>query len=239
MTRRLKKHQLRGSLGEEPLEVLWAVFFGVTTATLTGTAMRTSEAASSSEQKRFNSRITEQSMLGLAWWGFNIDDPHEREEGIEMSNETLPSAEFEFLGNSDAPSSLPEHLNIEVASYWSIITSSGHDLTWLKTLLASKTGYSNLCQVVTMAVPSNLSKRSTYKATLHVNSGYRVRVRHPGSVEVIPLIRFGNDYTPVQSRDLRKECLLELRLMRFRLWSSVSIVYDRWYGRTSNNAHTN
>ena len=97
--------------------------FGVTTATLTGTATRTSETSSSSERKRFSSKVAEQGMLGVAWWEFNIDDPYEREGGIEMSTKTLPSVEFEFLGESDTLTPPPEHVNIEVASYWSINTS--------------------------------------------------------------------------------------------------------------------
>jgi hypothetical protein len=177
--------------------------FGVTTATLTGTTSRAGEASSSSEQKRFTSRITQQGMRGVVRWGFNIDDPYEREGGIDMSDANLPSVKFEFFGTSNDPPSPPNHINVEVASYWSIITSSGHDLSWLNKLLstASKTGsYSNLCQMVALKVPSNLSKRCHYMAVLHVNSGYRLEVTLPSSVEVTPAIRFGDDGTPIESR---------------------------------------
>jgi hypothetical protein len=178
-----------------------------TTLGLTGTTTQTREMSLSSERKQFSSRITQQGRLGVVWWGFNIDDPNEREGGIEISDTTLPSVEFEFLGASDIPPPLPGHVCIEVASYWSIIRSSGNDHSWIQKLLstASKTrSYSTLCLVVTLKVPSTLTKRSAYKATLHVNtgykSGYNFMVRRPGSVEVEPLIRFGNDCSPVESR---------------------------------------
>ena len=68
---------------------------------------------------------------GVVWWGFNVDDPHEQEAGIELLD-TLPSAEFEFLGKN---ASLPTQLHVEVASCWSLISSMENRQSWLQALI--------------------------------------------------------------------------------------------------------
>ena len=175
------------------------IFGAIPTVTGTLTATRAGEVSSSSEQKQFTSRITEDGMRGVAWWGFNIDDPFEREGGIRMRDETLPSAKFEFLGNTKVPApSLPEFVHVEVASYWSILTGDGRDVSWLNTILKSapKSGlYSNLCQVVVLKIPSQLSERSIYSATLHIDSAsMEIDESLPANepVRVNPFVQFGN-----------------------------------------------
>jgi hypothetical protein len=168
----------------------------------TQTTTRAGETSSGSEQKQFTSRITEDGTRGVAWWGFNIDDPFEREGGIRLHDETLPSAKFEFRGNTKAPApSLPEFVHAEVASYWSILTGGDHDVSWLDTILkrAPTAGlYSNLCQVVVLKIPSQLSESSFYCATLHIDSaGMQIDESLPANepVKVNPFVQFGTKPT--------------------------------------------
>ena len=74
------------------------------------------ESSAYMETRNYGSRITQGDSDGVVWWGFNVDDPHEQEAGIELLD-TLPSAEFEFLGKN---ASLPTQLHVEVASCWSL-----------------------------------------------------------------------------------------------------------------------
>jgi len=158
--------------------------FGVVPAISgTHTTTRASETSSSSQRKQFTSRITERGKHGVAWWGFNIDDPLAREGGIKMHDGTLPSVEFEFVGNTKAPPPpFPKFVHVEIASYWSI-QSHCHDVSWLETILKSAPNsgmYSNLCQVVVLKIPLQLSKRSIYSTTLHINSAGRQIDESPG-----------------------------------------------------------
>lgn len=186
----------------------WSAGFGGTiggilgaipTMTGTGTSTRAGEKSSSSEQKQFTSRITEDGKRGVAWWGFNIDDPFEQDKGIRMCDESLPSAKFKFLGKTKAPPpSLPKFVHVEVASYWSIPAGGG---PWLDIILKSapKSGlYSNLCQVVVLKIPSQLSEGYPYCATLHIDSaGMEIDESLPANepLEVYPSVQFGNKPT--------------------------------------------
>ena len=78
------------------------------------------ESSSYLETRNYGSRITQGDSYGVVWWGFNVDDPHAQEAGIELLD-TLPSAEFEFLGKN---ASLPARLHVEVVSCWSLISST-------------------------------------------------------------------------------------------------------------------
>ncbi|KDR66385.1 hypothetical protein GALMADRAFT_259488 [Galerina marginata CBS 339.88] len=189
-------------------------------ATMMATTTRTSEVATSLEKKRYTSRITQQTKYGVVWWGFEIDDPYEQEEGVKLSDPTLPAVEFEYLGDSDIPAPPPKHIHVEVATYWSIIRKSGEDANWMYKILSRSTSnagsYSNLCQIVTMVVPSNLKDRADYRATMHVNSGqhgsnFSTNVRRQtGTLDATPAVSWGLDTTSISSQGLRNQSLLKL-----------------------------
>jgi len=42
------------------------------------------ESSSYLETRNYGSRITQGDSYGVVWWGFNIDDPHAQEAGIEL-----------------------------------------------------------------------------------------------------------------------------------------------------------
>jgi hypothetical protein len=56
-----------------------AGILGVPTVGGAFTGTQTSEASSSTEVKKFNSRIIQYDSCGVVWWGFLIDNPYERE----------------------------------------------------------------------------------------------------------------------------------------------------------------
>jgi len=141
---------------------------------------KTDEGTTGFEKKRYTSRITEQHLDGRIWWGFYVDDLHEQESGIEFPYDALPTVCFEFVGDIKVPPPPPRRMDLEIASYWSIIPKSKEESNWIRKFLnlsmssgnAQATSYSNLCQIVALdTVPSDLPPRSDYKATMHVRPG--------------------------------------------------------------------
>jgi hypothetical protein len=148
---------------------------------LGGSLTWTNEETTGSEKKRYTSRITQQEVHGVVWWGFNIDDPNEREDGIDMPDDILPAVHFNFVGNSKIPAPPPERMDIVIASYWSIIPRSEPKSTWIRKLLhltkssgntQQAISYSNLLQIVALeTVPSDLPEQSHYNADVQVWPG--------------------------------------------------------------------
>ena len=165
--------------------------FGITTATGTLVGSRTNETSSSAEVKKFTSRITQFDRRGVVLWGFSIDDPYERERGVGLNEDTLPSVEFEFLGDG-APPPPPELFRIEVTSCWSLISGSKRRApSWFSQPGRPKApSHSVLCQVVVLEIPTRrLSESSEYVATLDVGLVEQIDVKLPGSLKVIPTLR--------------------------------------------------
>jgi hypothetical protein len=178
-----------------------------------GSSTWTNEEATGSEKKRYTSRITQQELYGVIWWGFNIDDLNEQEDGIDMLHDVLPAVHFEFIGDSDVPAPPPERMDIVIASYWSMIPRSEPKSTWIQKLLRltrsfgnnQAISYSNLFQIVALETdPSNLPERSHYSADVQVWPGatdpqhtYLVDVKRPtaSSVNVKPAVVVGK-YIP-------------------------------------------
>jgi len=169
---------------------------------LTATGSRSSEQSQSSEQKKYASRISETDIYGAVWWGFNVDDPSERCAGIKIAGEKLPSAQF--MCRSDNSS---DPLDVEVASYWSLIpTNPSSNVDWIAKLLSrninseSRIFYSNLAQFIVLTIPSDIQEDSGYTTTMKVNDGpqtlsmsdLEVRERY-GSVELAPGV-YGEKY---------------------------------------------
>ena len=120
--------------------------------------------------RNHGSRITQGDGDGVIWWGFDIDDPHERGAGKELLD-ILPSVEFEFIGEN---ASLPEWLHVEVASVWSLISSNKlKKQSWQELINVAKPkglSHSNLCQIVQLEIPSVLLKNCKYKSIIEVPS---------------------------------------------------------------------
>lgn len=132
----------------------------------------TNQNTSGSERTRNTSGISQQNMGGVIWWSFSVDDLKAQWEGTEITNEKdLPAVEFEFVGVDDIPASPPDTTEVEVLSYWSILSGENTG-NRLKKALALKMGsYSNICQIIAMHIPSNLTTRCVYVASQNVYPG--------------------------------------------------------------------
>ena len=121
--------------------------------------------------KVFNSRIIQKDHNGAIWWDFRVDDPYKRQHGLDMQElGTLPSCTFE--GSSAAPPPpAPALFGIEVMSCWSLIPSESSPLLWPafgSSEVKPPTPYSNLCQIMLLDLPSQLSKDFYYKVVAEV-----------------------------------------------------------------------
>jgi hypothetical protein len=120
-------------------------------------------------------RITQQHRHSAIWWGFYIEDDYEQQAGINMSDDLLPTASF-LVKHRNGPDNavVPRRIDVEVASYWTIIASDTQDRTWIeKMILRGSEGpsYSNFCHMIALMVPSDLVEDCDYKATLQVECG--------------------------------------------------------------------
>jgi len=135
---------------------------------------KTKELSSAKELKVFNSRIIQKNHDGAVWWEFIVDDPYQQQQGLDMQElGTLPCVSCTFVESSDdaPPPSAPDLFGVEVMSCWSLIPSKSNPLSVLASWLAlgssevkPPTPYSNLCQIMLLDLPSQLSKNSYYKA---------------------------------------------------------------------------
>ncbi|KAF8804803.1 hypothetical protein BYT27DRAFT_7051545, partial [Phlegmacium glaucopus] len=142
----------------------------IPTASFTGS--RSKEASSSTECTKYHSRITEEHSRGVVSWGFYVDDRNERQTGIGFGRyRALPSANVRFHGTEDvgSPPPPPKHFDVLVKSCWSLISPGGDShtisgwLSWFKGLAPGTPAsevplYSNLCQLVILELPSDLSQ---------------------------------------------------------------------------------
>ncbi|KAF8797603.1 hypothetical protein BYT27DRAFT_6935145 [Phlegmacium glaucopus] len=137
------------------------------------TGSRSKETSSSTEGTKHHLRITVEHSDGVVSWGFYVDDANERRTGIGFGkHRALPSANFEFYGAEDvgSPPPPPKHFDVLVKSCWSLISPHGESHTVSNSWLSWFKGpgmpssdvplYSNLCQLVILEVPSDLSQNT-------------------------------------------------------------------------------
>ena len=173
------------------LSILGSVKFGSPSLKAKFAGHLGAESSSYLEMRNYGSRITQGDRNGVVWWGFNIDDPNEREAGKEL--DILPSVEFEFLGEN---ASLPAQLHAEVASVWSLIPSNKNKKLklqdWIGMAKQKCLSYSNLCQMVQLEISSTLLKNCDYKSlTVMMPSGDRhkqVELECSESVHITPSV---------------------------------------------------
>ena len=178
-------------------------------ATTVAGSSRTIETCGTTEKKQYMSQINEQVLYGVVRWGFKIDDESDRKGGIKILGAKLPHASFEFYSS---PLLLypwsPRFIDVEVTSYWSLISPAKQGLEWITNMFSqSQTNgivYSNICQAIALKIPSNLTKRSNYKATVRVNVTdpdlhSKTVVRHMDG-EIGPLLEISeaDHYNPIE-----------------------------------------
>lgn len=186
----------------------------------TGAYTKAAEEGTSSATKQFNSQITKQAKLGVVWWGFDVHDTNLQQGGRFLEEPELPTATFHFHPEANKYTPVPNHINIEVASYWSIIPSLTvtSNIGWLSKILPLTSNdspvmqYSHLCQMTALKIPSDLQEHSDYCAVLSVNTTgvglhFKTDILHRGSesVEIDSQVIRRLDSTPFK---YGKDCLL-------------------------------
>jgi hypothetical protein len=196
----------------------------------TGTYTRAAEEGTSSATKQFNSKITKQAKLGVVWWGFDVHESHDanlQQGGNFLEEPELPMATFHFRTEANKCTPVPDHIDIEVASYWSIIPSPtvASNIGWLSKILPLTSNdspvmqYSHLCQMTALKIPSDLKEHSDYCAVLSVNTTggglhFKTDISHPGSESVkidsqvirrmdTSPFKYGKDYLRITFYDIR------------------------------------
>lgn len=172
----------------------------VMSLSVSGSYSHSRETSSTSTTKKYSSRITQRDERGRVSWGYSVDDPNEREGGLQLLDSNLPTVEFMFLGNVEeaAPPPPPPTHYIEIASCWSLSDSQAESgmPSWFQFQGAHKsTPYYNICQVLALEIPSDLEKSSSYMADLdigppcdYVTSRLQLsgqKVKRQGSLKVV------------------------------------------------------
>jgi hypothetical protein len=114
------------------------------------------------------SRITVLDMRGVISWGFYIADRFDQGGGRFTPADQLPSACFEFVGDDDTPAPPPKRIDVEVSTYWTILPRGSEYIPANIWHSRNKISYSNICQITSLRVPSNLRGKHNYYSTLQV-----------------------------------------------------------------------
>ncbi|KAJ2934748.1 hypothetical protein H1R20_g2336, partial [Candolleomyces eurysporus] len=114
------------------------------------------EHARANEVIYYSSRIIQRQNLRMLWWSFHVDDPNEKDCGVELTESALPSAEISVLssGSSHSPNPTLDKLTVEITSFWSLL-KKGRGGEWFSFALGKSLppGLSNLCQVICFDLP--------------------------------------------------------------------------------------
>jgi len=148
------------------------------------------ESSSTKEVQAFDSAIIWKPYKGAISWNFTVDDPNQQQHGVVLHElGTLPSMSCMFMGNSDdaPPPPAPDLFGVEVMSFWSLFASKSISVKL-------PTPYSNLCQIMKLDLPSQLSKSSYYNAVAKTTPGGSFRkafdVKRPSSHKFAPSLEF-------------------------------------------------
>jgi hypothetical protein len=150
-----------------------------------GSLGHTGEHSTSNETIRFNSRIIQQEDEGVFWWRFYVDDEHEKDIGIELGEDSLPSADMYVLPSASPPTQPLDKLTVEIISFWSLLgKESGGWLSYTrgKTL---PPGFSNICQVISIDLPPG---DGNYVSSISVGD--------PGNPQQVPTVYSESGITP-------------------------------------------
>ncbi|KAJ2932718.1 hypothetical protein H1R20_g4372, partial [Candolleomyces eurysporus] len=153
-----------------------------------GGLSRTSERLTSNEAVRFGSRIIQRHNLGVFWWSFHVDDEYERDCGIELGEDTLPSAEMSVLPSANSPNEPLDKLTVEITSFWSLLRKESGG--WLSYTPGDSLppGFSNLCQVICIDLPPS---DGNYVSEMHVGA--------PGKPSQVSTVHSQSAITPTEA----------------------------------------
>ena len=147
------------------------------------------EPPSTEEIKVFNPSIRQRDRDGVCWWTFIIDDPYQQQQKLDMQElSTLPYVSCTFMGSSDdePPPPAPNLFDVEIMSCWSSIPLKNNPQ------MKPPSPYSNLCQIMQLDLPSQLSRDSYYKAVAKAtpSSAMAFDVKRPSPHKFTPHINF-------------------------------------------------
>jgi hypothetical protein len=137
----------------------------------TATVGQAGETSTSAEQVENTFQINPQTHLSRASCAFNINDPSHKKNGTQMTDDMLPTIDFDFCQDATSPR-VSRIIDVEITSHWSAISPSRQGFLWLNAgsePLQRAPQYSTLCQSVSLKIPSNLMERAKYKAELVVD----------------------------------------------------------------------
>ncbi|RXW11198.1 hypothetical protein EST38_g14657, partial [Candolleomyces aberdarensis] len=117
----------------------------------------TGERATSDEAIRFTSRIIQRQNRGVFWWNFHIDDEYETDGGVELKEDSLPSAEMSALPSQNPPNQPLDKLTVEITSFWSLLKKGSGGWFFYAPEDSLPPGFSNLCQVGAPGTSSQVS----------------------------------------------------------------------------------
>jgi len=141
----------------------------------TGSYERAGAEGISSMKKQFRHRISQFSRRGVTWWGFDEEDTQRQIQGTILEGPELPTATFDISSGGNKNKPLPEDIEIEVASYFTIYSGSIGNKPWFKKMLkpfkkSSVSPYSHLCHTTVLNIPTDLNTCCYYVATVDVES---------------------------------------------------------------------
>ena len=127
--------------------------------TFAASGSRTGEQSTATEKTSLVSRIIQSDIGPNISWSFHIGNSFDQETGFTLSPEKLPRAHFVFQGKTPVPP--PNHLTLEISTYWSVLSPHGGSI-WL--ILEGTPSFSNLCEIITLDLPPNLQGPHCYDA---------------------------------------------------------------------------
>jgi hypothetical protein len=149
-----------------------------------------SEASDAEEVIHIRSRIRQYHRDGLVWWYYDVDDANDKNGGLRLNENTLPSTSFHLLGNSPDP--MPSVMQISVGSFWSLQSSTKSN-SFLSLFHPQSPPcfprHMNLYERILLEIPSDLAADSAYMETVKLYPNIAVpAVELPGDVHVRSLV---------------------------------------------------
>lgn len=140
-------------------------------------------------ESRRHPKFDEECHDGVVSWNFYVDGANERQTGIGFEDPASLVVKFHGMSDDESPPLPPNHFDIVVTSYWSLISPRADNSINFGRSASEAPRYSTLCQLIKFQVPSDLSQDTLHMSTAEVNqSGCQVIIEREGSCTVTPVV---------------------------------------------------